>query len=851
MATTSETTRVLPIVGLDDEGALDRGLVGGKASSLARLMRAGLPVPPGFCLTVAAYEGGKLGPDLAGEVESHYQAICESNERCAVAVRSSAVAEDLPQASYAGQYHTALNVQGIDELIKAVEDCWASLESPPARAYGSGHPDGQGRRAMAVLVQRMVAAEVAGVAFSCDPVHGTDELTVEVARGLGEAVVSGRAQPQHLRLSRRGELIDAAAGKEPLLDEKAHCELAEMVGRVEVITGPPQDIEFALAGGKIWLLQSRPVTGPKTVEPLLAEGMAPRPGVRWTRAIADEYWADAVTPFSFSSLGAWIDRDTTKAIDRIMGFGEIDPARPTLRLFRSHAYWSADAIAAGVKYVPRQARTDKLLAYFPAEMRERVVNEPAAWAKRLRAELLMRLRDRNSAIRRNHRALEKHALVVDRTCAQLDDVDFSGATQADVERYWHTIDHLGQRHFAIIRWGMQLHSMSFNFLLARALQQWLGDDGRLFNDVAGSDRASLTMAANHEIWHLANMARAEPGIWELLEGLNPPQLQVGDNPDSPLYKKLQAQHGGSAFLKEFMGFLGRNGHRGVSRDIALPRWADCPDLVISLIAGMPEDMNDPAVMAEAERKRRSAAEAEIKAGLGRGLRALLRRHVIAYLLWGARTYTSFREDQRFTLDKVLLRARRAALAYGRLLAEHRLVQVPGDVFFLTLYEARKALDGEASGLAGLADARRRAYVIDSATLPPTYLRGDRPLIDASEDGGSEQAIRGMAVSSGCVTGRCRVIGGINEAGKLKGGELLVTCNIDPGWTPVLMKAGGLVLETGGVLSHGAILAREFGIPAVTAVERATARFADGEWLTVDGWAGTVEAHGEERPDGQS
>lgn len=880
------------VADLNDPVARDRQLVGGKAASLAALMQAGLPVPGGFCITTNALSlvidnidievarsglstaeakevhkriaSAELPSELEQQIEIAYHRL--GGDSNPVAVRSSAIDEDQGDASYAGQYETSLGITDWPGLVEAVSYCWASLYSKAAVAYRAGLAKKLGQGKIAVLVQRLIDADVSGVVFTCDPATGDSGLLVNASWGLGEAVVSGWVTPDHYRLDRSGALLDSeistkhvmasalspgeriAVAEEitskPCLDRENLRRLAELALQAEEIAGTPQDIEFAISDGKLWLLQSRPIT---TIapEPLLEPGMQPREGDHWTRAIADEYWADAVTPLSFSSLGSWIDRDTTKAMDRIMGFNQIDPSRPTLRLFRSHAYWNADVVAAGFKYVPASARTEQLLAYFPPEIRLQVTSVPTAWLRRLRGEVLMRLRDRSSSIKRNHRALESHARQVRQECARLDGTDLENADRAELDRYWQTVDRLGREHFKIIRWGMQQHSLTFNFLLAKLLEDWLDDDGRLFNCLIGGANENLTLETNRQIWKLARLAEKEPDVKSLLERLEAPAVEVGADPQNPNYEKLVGITGEGAFAQSLREFLDRYGHRGFSRDIGLPRWIDQPDTLLFLVAQALGVAEDPALRTDRERLEREAAEKRLRVLIGSGIKGRMRHKLLRLLLPLARTYTAFRENQRFTLDLTLLRARRAALAYGRLLVERGAINCPGDVFYLTLDEVQRALDGDLEDPSVLASTRHRAYLTDSRSLPPMYMRGNEAITTDAEAGGD--TLSGMPVSGGRITARCCVARNLDEAAQLKDGKVLVASNLDPGWTPLLTKVGGLVLETGGVLAHGAIVAREYGIPAVTAVSEATQRINDGELVTVDGWIGTVEFHRDDRP----
>jgi len=908
---TTTHTRAPTLLDLCDAAAASAELTGAKAAELARMLAAGLPVPDGFCVTTAAFRGfvaqasieppelgpgaghaelarvagatrerfrqASLPPELVRVIACAYRRLAEHGADATVAVRSSGTLEDRPGASFAGQHATILGVAGEDAVLEALRGCWASLYDAPALSYALARGIDLRSAAIAVLVQRLVDAEVSGVAFTRDPLTGEDAVVVDASWGLGEAVVSGWVTPDRYRLARNGELLQrhvaakrvraapsVPGGRErvpdelvraPCLDGAALAELARLVLRAEQVAGSPRDVEFALRDGKAWLLQSRPITAAGSggasagvpaaersdLEPLLGPKLERWPADRWTRVIGDEYWADPVTPFTFGSMGVWIDRDTNKAIDRIMKLDLIDPRRPTLRLFHSHVYWNAETVAAGYRHLPRAARAGPLLAYLPAEMRAEAAAMPTAWAKALRGGLLARLRDRDSSARRNHRALAEHTRRVRRVCEALDHVELDRAGRGQVDRYWAAVDRLGQAHFEVIRWGMQRHSLTFNFALAKLLADWVGDDGQMFEALIGGAEQSLTLKTNREIWLLARLAERDAPVRAILERAHMPAVRAGPSPRSPLYEALTELAPEGPFAGALSDFLRRYGHRGPSREVALPRWSDQPDVVVGLVA-QALGTEDPARRARRAAGRRAVAEIELRRRLGSGPRGRLRRAALALLLRAARIYTAFREDQRFTLDHVFLRARHAALAYGRLLAGDGLVADPSDAFFLTPLEIDKALGGQLADVRALAAARRAAFERDSDSLPPMYLRGDEALAEQPQERG-ERVLEGMPASAGRLTARCRVVRSLQDAGRLAPGEVMVASNVDPGWTPLFLRVGAVVLETGGVLAHGAIVAREYGIPAVTAVRAATRRISDGEWLTVDGRAGTVERHG--------
>jgi len=373
------------------------------------------------------------------------------------------------------------------------------------------------------------------------------------------------------------------------------------------------------------------------------------------------------------------------------------------------------------------------------------------------------------------------------------------ATREDLRARWAEIEATDAAAFDFIRWGMSVHGVSLLLMLQMWCEDWLGDAG-----VAGTLLSGLptrTLDVNRDLWLL------------------------GRHEDGPAF---------DAALDEFVA---RHGHRAATREPAEPRWREQPEVVAAL-ARSTRGSPDPQELLRAAGERRAAAERDALARLDPVKRALFKR-----VLFYARAYTRYREDQRYDSDRLFTGMRTYALAAGRFAVEAGRLGAPEDAFMLTPEEIDAMLDGverpHPGGWRGLVAARRATYERAKHVLPPLWLVGDEPLSEGAVEAAVDGALRGMAVSAGVVEAVARVVPTLEEASRLGSGEVLVTSNTDPGWTGLFMRAAGLVLETGGMLAHGAIVAREYGLPAVTAVPDATARIPDGARVRVDGAAGTV------------
>ncbi len=795
------TTAAVACAPLAEAGDVQR--FGGKAAGLARLLRAGHPVPGGFAIPVEAHadwiQAGSPADRLPESWSDAVVRAVSDLDATRLAVRSSAAAEDGGAASFAGQHLTELEVAPSD-VPAAVARCLASTASEASDAYRATR--GVDAGLMAVVVQEMVDARAAGVCFTADPITGArDRIVVEAVEGLGEALVSGQAQPDRFVLSREGEVAErVTVGARPVLGDAQAAQVAALAIAAEE-DGAAVDVEWAIDGsGRVLLLQARPITvvgAPADLEPWLAD-VPPRPDERWTRAVGDEFWADATSPFYFAAMGRHIDEDNMKDMDRLQGLHRLDCSRPYLRLHGGRAYWAESAMLETLRVTPPAFRSDRLLGWFSPESREAARAIPYRPWEVLKATVNGRRRDPDGRIERNHTLLEQFMADSRRRAAA-----FTVAPKVSVEDLdarWAELEDWLRQSFRFVRWGLSVHSTMLVEVLTRLCGSWLGDAGLVGTLVAGLP--TRTLDANRDLW------------------------LVGQEEDGP------------AFDTALAAFLERHGHRRATREPAEPSWREDP-AGVAILARSTRGTIDPADVLVRSARTREQAEREALARLDP-----VRRRVFAKVLQYTRIYLTYRDDQRYDADRLFGSLREWALACGdRAVADGRL----GDreaAFMLTPRELRRVLAGDErphpGGWAGLVAARRASYERSKLILPPMWLHGDRTV--ASSAGGEVadgDALEGMAVSPGIVEGIARVIPTLATADRLGPGEVLVTSNTDPGWTPLFLRAAGLVLETGGMLAHGAIIAREYGLPAVSAIPQATRRIPDGCRVRVDGAAGTV------------
>ncbi|HSU36696.1 MAG TPA: PEP/pyruvate-binding domain-containing protein [Propionibacteriaceae bacterium] len=862
--------------------------VGGKALNLGVLCRAGLPVPTGYCLTTTAYRsvvGDQLNdlhdrlvsadPEVlaraAAEARDRVRAIpvpSELRERILeryhtmpegspVAVRSSATAEDLAYASFAGQQDTYLNVIGDDALIEAIQGCWASLWTDRAVSYRTANGIDPRSVALAVVVQQMVEATAAGVMFTANPLTGTRHQTViDASSGLGEAVVSGAVNPDHYvvdtkawsivqrrpgdkRVVIRGrsgggtERVEQTDQSEATaLSDAQVLALARLGARVAEHYGSPQDTEWALAGdGAFWLTQARPITTlyptPTSALPgdrlfmclTLAQGLT-RPitpmGLASFRLVGTSIATAAgaapadrrAGPSGLTTAGQRLFVDITPVVRS--GFGR----RLMLTVFGVMEARAA-AVIAGLAEDPRWSVT----SHSPLG-----VIGPIARVAVLRAKAPLRIL---TAV--VNPGLAPRA--IDRVERRLRGSLTLPANASPAQRLDLVEARLGHDTFLLM--PTVFSYAATGLLLLRLARRLLGDLARPeeLQVVLRGLPHNVTTEMDLELWQVATQIRADEDAVRALAD-QPPTAVAQAYRDRTL--PPVAQRGITAFLRRY-------GHRAVAEiDLGVARWSEEPSHIIGMIANYLR-LTDPEQAPPVQfRRGRQAAEAMITELTGRASRRnRVTGRLIGFALGRARRLIGLRESPKYLLIVALAALRNHLLQVGRVLAEQGSLAAAEDIFFLDYAEARRALDGER--FTELVIERREAYAVEMRRRHvPRLLMSDgtEPEAVAIPAPRTDGALAGSPASAGTVTGPARVV--LDPVGAhLEPGEILVAPSTDPGWTPLFLTAGGLVMEMGGSNSHGAVVAREYGIPAVVGVPSATSRIETGQLITVDGASGLV------------
>ncbi|KRV51197.1 phosphoenolpyruvate synthase [Wenjunlia vitaminophila] len=843
-------------------------VVGGKGAHLGGLTRIeGVRVPAGFCVTTDAFrrivaeasiddrldqlscldpddreairtlsaqvrraiEGIAIPGDLAGAIT---RALARLGEQAACAVRSSATAEDLPTASFAGQQDTYLNVVGPAAILRHVSRCWASLFTERAVTYRQRNGIDHRTVHMAVVVQRMAFPHAAGVLFTADPVTGNRKVTtVEASFGLGEAVVSGLVNPDVFTV-RNGEVVaravtakqcairalpgggtrevavDPQRQEQPALTDAQVVRLVQLGRRIEAHFGCPQDIEWCLVDDDFQVVQSRPIT---TLFPV------PETGDQENHVYVSVGHGQMMTdPMKPLGLSVW---QLTAMVPMLAAGGRLF-VDVTRRL-------ASPASRAG--FLELTGRSDPLVrdaletvldrdGFVPSLPDAGPGGPPAGGAPApvetdpaIVTELIERSQASVAALERDIRTKTGPALF-----------DF---LLAAFEEHKHVLsDPLS--HQALMA------GMEATWWLNDRLLEWLGERNAA-DTLTLSAPDNVTSEMGLALLDVADVIRPHPEVVAFLEGVE----------DEGFLDELAKLPGGTEARDAIEAYLDRYGMRCVGEiDITRPRWRERPTTLVPAILDNVRNFEPGAAGRRFEEGRQKAREKE-RDVLSR-LRALpdgdRKADETKRMIDRVRTFIGYREYPKYGIVSRSFVYKRALLEEAERLVRADVIPEREDVFYLTFQEFHDAVRSHQVD-DQLIQQRKEAFRSYHALTPPRVLTSDGEAVTGvyRRDGVPAGALIGVPVSAGTIEGRARVVLDVAEA-DLEPGDILVTAFTDPGWTPLFVGVAGLVTEVGGLMSHGAVIAREYGLPAVVGVERATRLIRDGQRIRVHGTDGYVE-----------
>jgi rifampicin phosphotransferase len=844
-------------------------VVGGKGAHLAELSRIeGIHVPAGFCVTTDAFQRimaeapsinvrldrlSRLEPDdreairaLGADVRRTIEGIAipadlaaaitgslaRLGEQAAYAVRSSATAEDLPTASFAGQQDTYLNVLGPAAILRHVSRCWASLFSERAVTYRLRNGFDHRKVHMAVVVQQMVFPQAAGILFTADPVTGNRKVaSVEAGFGLGEALVSGLVNADVYKV-RDGEVVAKSVGTkqlailaspaggteelaieparqgQPALTDAQVVQLAQLGRRIEAHFGRPQDIEWCLVDDGFQIVQSRPIT---TLFPIPAAG--DRENHVYVSVGHQQMMTDPMKPLGLSLFQLTALPPMHEAGGRLFVDVTQRLASPTTRVGLLEVMGRGDPLVGDalqtivergdfIRSLPDEAPDGAPAGAAPAP----IETDPA-----IVTELIGLNQASVDALKRDIRTKSGSALL-----------DFIMADIPELKRI--LFDPRSHQVF--------MGAMEASWWLNEQLQAWLGETNAA-DTLTQSVPHNVTSEMGLALLDVADVIRPHPEVVAFLQHVE----------DEGFLDELAKLAGGREARDAIRAFLDEYGMRCVGEiDITRPRWSERPTTLVPVILSNVKNFESGAGERRFEQGRQEAWEKERE--LLERLRALPdgeRKAVEAKrMIERVRTFIGYREYPKYGIVSRYFVYKQALLEEADRLVRAQVLREQEDIFYLTFQELHDVVrtnqvDDQ------LIRRRKDAFSSYEALTPPRVLTSDGEVIAGTyrRDDLPAGALVGLPVSAGTVEGRARVILDMAEA-DLEAGEILVTAYTDPSWTPAFVAIKGLVTEVGGLMTHGAVIAREYGLPAVVGVEQATRLIRDGQRIRVHGTDGYVE-----------
>lgn len=821
-----------------DPQAAEHAVSGGKGANLARAAQH-LPVPPGIVVGSEVYRefvaplheairhvlddatfdhaarseriqalllAQPLPSSLRGELAAKLETLDLAD--APVAVRSSGTLEDLPGAAFAGQHDTLLGIRGVDAVLDAIRRCYASLWNAHVLPYrermGLNHLDA----AMAVVVQKMVQVgehEAAGVAFSIDPVRGAlDQVLINAAFGLGETVVGGEEPVDEYRLKRsdmseveaviaekpRALVTDAAGGTRhtmlsaeqahaPALAEEQRRAVAQLALAAEQHFGFPQDIEWAWQDGTLYLLQSRAVT---------------RIPPRWTRDESAERFPNPVTPLTWDLCEAGFHASLNHSF-RLMGLPPFGDKWFAMRDYYIYGNQNAVELYSGRTPAKMLKDVESIRAALPQ------IAAQFAWVQELPVRWM--------------RDLDTYLLGIGALMRE----SLDGRPLNELWDYVLRINALGASYF-LPNIAISLTQRTLYVALQQMLRLALpANQAQQVFDQLLAVTDTKTGQVNAELWSLSRLVRMDAAL----------HAQLRSEPSIELLEALP-QH--PAFHAEFQRFLTRHGHRELDFDAYHPTWVEAPQIVLDQLKMLVDRPDEDRAAAElAQKAAQAAMEHSVLSHAPEELRYLV--HEVIRL---ARTYTALDDLEHYQTTRLHLPFRRGLKAIGAQLAERGVLADPMDVYFVPLAVLDGALhSGELAPITE-ASARHKTGYLAACARTPDWIFGEAEPVEV--DG--SHVLKGLGGSPGIVEGEVFVVRSPEDFPHFPKDAILVARTTNPAWTPLFYQARGVITESGGPLSHGAVTARELGLPAVMSVRHVMRLLVNGQRVRIDGRHGTVE-----------
>ncbi|MBL7145923.1 MAG: hypothetical protein ISS76_16930 [Phycisphaerae bacterium] len=878
------------VVPLETIQLINEKEIGPKATSLFRLSRAGLAVPPGFCVTAAVFREHIERNNLTGRIKSAADELAKSNPEAKaavlsnlrqaiveapisettrlkienhyltlgakhVAVRSSGTAEDLPDHSFAGQYDTYLGIANLKDCFEAIKKCWASLWTRRAYEYREKNDFDHLTINMAVIVQSLIAADNSGVIFTADPITGRrGSIVIEACFGLGEALVSGKVTPDRFVVNKRNlkilsetisekkiehVLVQGGFVKEKTipeerstiscLDKKQVKRLAKLARKVETEFDKPQDIEWAISKNKIYLLQSRPITA-------LPPEKSWEDRQIWCAYPAKEVMPDVVTPATLSLIESFVEGFMYPLFDTLcMDYRE----HPVYGMVSGRIYFNANIWGTifrdlpGTKDLDLMEGTGDHKGFQQTIERLRNAEEedlPDLKFSRLKFFLklpLLLIGAFRNTPEKGRRILKKAGAYYEKWSR----LDSESLSNEKIVTYCQEI--LTDINELIANAPYLISVIIAIPILDIVCAKWFPDGNKIGGKLLAGVGGMVDAVAGLDIWRLAITANSKTEVKNLI---------MSNNNWFTIECKLSEIELGREFLDEWKQFMLQHGHhcRG-ELELYNKRWYETPDYILQFVRSNITQIGkiDPVRKFEEATKQRKQLEQQCRKQLKNPIKRLIFNHLLTRVQNGS----VFRENIKSEIIRLFTVMRKLLNELAKRLKEKGAIKNTDDIFFLKLEETAPVVYSKAEfDIHSVITARRAEYKKNCSVTPPDVVFGKFDPDNYTPDSIDEDAeiLNGVGVSPGRATGKAGVILRADTEEQLLAGEILVAPFTDPGWTPYFVPATAIVMDEGGVISHGSIVAREYGIPAVVNVGSGTKIIKTGQTIQVDGNSGIVK-----------
>lgn len=852
------------VIWLNETEKLNPYLVGNKASNIGKLRRYGFNVPEGFCITREACEEFLLesnvkksffGESISGEseqditnailyysipskiekeIEKAYKILSNKKPRSNyVVIRSSSIDEDSLQASYAGQYKTFLNIGTFSDILYYIKKCWGATLSKKNFVYKVNKNLNIHELSIGVIVQKIIPSEISGVIFTIHPLPiDYDTILIEASWGLGDTIVSGEVEPdryivrkkdftvQHITIGEKKIMSTVNLEREGIrkiettqelatsltLTKKEIFELAKIGIKIESYVGSPQDIEWCKGDKCIYVLQTRPIVLQDRLNKLLDSDV-------WTDEKINERFPDPLMPLDATLLKYWFFEPTLTYLLKSFGIKRIEDNDEICRIFKGKLYLNKKLLSQIFKDISIEK------AIFTEKSNNSI--------KSLKVSKFFLLRLGYLIITTYKRSL-KSIYNFNKSIKKIKATDYARLSwdqlSLSMRKIYNIYFAISKHHMVSIVIGEILY-----FFLENILKQFFMEEEKNGAKILISGVWNKTTEMNQQIYLLIQHIQKNKQVKEIFLA----------EPICNLLAKLETMKEAQEFIKSFQNFLDRFGHRSEKYEISFPRWNDQPEIILERLKDCITLKSRNSLFVKQETKEK---EVKIITDLKRTLRKksfdkLLPFKLILFsiVLKYARRYGGFlREEEGYYITMILPEIKRFFLTIADKLVKGRKIRNPEDIFFLELFEIEGIINTEilrCENLEKLIKERKRQHELNTEFFKvdqqKDYMQGN-------------VGLRGMPVSSGIYTGQARVIDSYSAySQKLNEGEILVTKTLNPSWAIVFPNVKAIITEVGGILSHGAILAREYGIPAIVGVKNAMRIIKNGQNITVNGNNGSI------------